>query len=172
MISLSLEGLPLGGADGLSRARRGAGGTARPARQRPLAQLPGKRVEAQAAGVVSYPVPLKEKDKVEYRNETQSLEPKAPCLGSPNEPVAEAGWTCVYRGGNFGSQEAQDKNVKFSTFEDALGNELAPKSAEGGKLGDLVVFRTNEFGVESAVAEPLANPAYLVASGSWAVTAK
>ena len=95
--------------------------------------------------------------------------PKAPCLGNVNEPTAEKANLCVYRGGNAGSKEEEDTNAKFATFEEPIGTE----STTAGKLGALVVFRTEE-GIFAVGETPitLAKPAYLVAGGSWAVTAE
>jgi hypothetical protein len=90
-----------------------------------------------------------------------------------NEPVAEPGNLCVYRGGaGFGSKENEDKNAKFVQFEDFFG-ETVTETGEGnsGALGILIIFRTNEFGVEGAHLT-LAKEAELTAAGSWAVTAK
>jgi hypothetical protein len=132
--------------------------------------------QTQADGVVSLPIPLAEEEKiiVTYRNEAQALQPTAPCLGSPDEPVAEPGNLCVYRGSGFGSKEIEDKNAKFFDFQDAFGHGIASGTAtEGvaGHTGILIVFRTNEF---NAAGNPvtLAKEAHLTASGSWSLTAK
>lgn len=137
---------------------------------------PAGAPQTQAEGSVSLPIPLSagEKLKVVYRNEAQALEPKAPCLGSPNDPVAAPGYLCVYRAGGFGSRESEDKNAKFFDFQDALGDSIASGTeTEGaaGRIGILIVFRTNEFNAEGNPVV-LAKEARLTASGSWSVTAK
>jgi hypothetical protein len=131
--------------------------------------------QTQADGVVSFPIPLAKGEKVKftYRNEREALGPTAPCLGSVNEPVAEPGNLCVYRGGaGYGSKENEDANAKFVQFEDFFG-ETVNETGEGnsGDLGVLIIFRTNEFGKEGAHLT-LAKEAHLTASGSWGVTAK
>lgn len=137
---------------------------------------PAGAPQTQADGVVSLPIPLAEEEKVKvvYRDEAQALQPKGPCVGSPNEPVAEPGNLCVYRGSGFGSKEGEDKNVKFFDFQDAVGDSITSGGeTEGaaGHTGILIVFRTTEF---NASGKPviLAKEARLTASGSWAVTAK
>jgi len=122
--------------------------------------------QAQSDGVVSYPIPLNFTPKLVYRNETEALEPTPPCLGSPTEPVAEPGYLCVYRGGNFGSKESEDKNAQFIGFQDFLGD-----TDEGGLIGQLIIFRTDEFVLEGTH-NLLAHEAALTAAGSWSVTAK
>jgi hypothetical protein len=136
--------------------------------------VPAGGPQTQADAVVSFPIPLGPgfKPKLVYRNETQALEPKSPCLGSPNEPVAEPGFLCVYRGGNFGSKESEDANAKFLGFQDPLGQNItqANEGVNFGPVAVLIVFRTTEF---NAAGEPLtlAKQARLTASGSWALTA-
>jgi hypothetical protein len=108
-----------------------------------------------------------------YRTAAESTKPEAPCLGSVNEPVAEPGNLCVYRGGvGFGSRESEDKNAKFVQFEDFLGETIKETGeANSGDLGVLIIFRTNEFATEGARLA-LAKEATLTAAGSWAVTAR
>jgi hypothetical protein len=137
---------------------------------------PAGAPQTQVDAVVSLPIPLAEEEKIKitYRNEAQALEPKAPCIGSPNEPVAEPGNLCVYRGDGSGSKESEDKNAKFFDFQDALGDSIASGTetkGAGGHTGILIVFRTDEF---NAAGKPvtLANEARLTASGSWSLTAK
>jgi hypothetical protein len=137
--------------------------------------VPSGGPQTQADGVVSFPIPLAKGEKVKftYRTEREALEPKAPCLGSVNEPVAEPGNLCVYRGGaGLGSKENEDRNAKFVQFEDFFG-ETINETGEGnsGDLGVLIVFRTNEFATEGPRLA-LAKEAHLTAAGSWAVTAK
>ena len=137
---------------------------------------PAGAPQTQAEGSISLPIPLSEGErlKVVYRNEAQALEPKAPCVGSPNEPVADPGYLCVYRAGGFGSRESEDKNAKFFDFQDALGDSIASGTetkGAAGHTGILIVFRTDEF---DAAGKPivLAKEARLTASGSWSVMAK
>jgi hypothetical protein len=137
--------------------------------------VPSGGPQTQADGVVSFPIPLARGEKVKftYRNEREALEPRAPCVGSVNEPVAEPGNLCVYRGGaGFGSKENEDRNAKFVQFEDFFG-ETITETGEGnsGDLGVLIIFRTNEFAAEGGHLT-LAKEAHLTAAGSWAVTAK
>ncbi len=127
--------------------------------------------QQQADAAVSFPIPLNEKPapaKVIFLNEKQVSEPGSVvgCAGSANAPVAEPGFTCVYTGGTavVGCQEAENHNAKFFSMEDAAGNKL------GGKLGNLVVFRTTEFAESPEPLVKLAAPANLCAAGSWAVT--
>jgi hypothetical protein len=131
--------------------------------------------QTQADGVVSFPTSLARGEKVKftYRTEREALEPKPPCLGSVNEPVAEPGNLCVYRGGaGFGSTENEDKNAKFVQFEDFFGETITKTGeANSGDLGVLIIFRTDEFAIEGAHLA-LAKEAELTAAGSWAVTAK
>ena len=131
--------------------------------------LPAGVDQYQSDGVVSYAIPTAKSQKATYRGEVAAETAKAPCLGNVNEPIAEKANLCVYRGGNAGSKESEDTNAKFATFEEPIGTE----GEKAGKLGALVVFRTEE-GV-FVVGEPtviLAKPAHLVAAGSWAVTAE
>src|SRR5262249_50685473 len=99
--------------------------------------------------------------------------------GSPNEPQAERGNLCVYRGTQKG-KETEDKNIKepnatgnAETFATPVG-EFIPQGGEC-KTGPnvcqtavLVVFRTAQF-AEPGVTVTAAS--YLDARGSWAVTA-
>ena len=88
---------------------------------------PARAPQTQVDGSVSLSIPLSEAErlKVVYRNEAQALEPKAPCLGSPGQPVADPGNLCVYRGGGLGSRESEDKNARLVDFQTALGNSIA-----------------------------------------------
>ena len=121
--------------------------------------------QMQAQGSASFAIPLKEKPKLHYVKESEVEAPKSPCNGNPLEPSAEPGYLCFYRSGNFGSLESQDKNASFHAFYDPLGVE-----AEGGKIGELIAFRTTTFNEE----EPgtIAAAASLNAEGAWATTAK
>jgi hypothetical protein len=139
---------------------------------------PSGAPQTQAYGVISLPIPLKVEEGLEYkftyRPESESTTPKPPCLGSPVEPTAEAGNFCVYRGGNRGTKEMEDKNAKEIEFQDALGNYIA-NGGEGeghsGHTGVLVLFRTGQFS-ETGTEVTLTAPARLNAAGSWAVTAR
>jgi hypothetical protein len=135
-----------------------------------LIDVPAGGPQAQAMGVVSYPIPLAQRPLVVYRNEVQTESPTPPCVGSVTEPIALPGYLCVYRTGNFGSREAQDKNAKFFGFQDLAGNATTNGAEEGGLLGELIVFRTNEFNAEHPIT--ISKEAALFAAGSWAVTAK
>jgi hypothetical protein len=143
--------------------------------------------QVQAAAVLSFPIPLKKnaKYKVTYRNAEEALAPAAPCLGSVNEPNAEAGNLCVYRGGNFGSLESEDKNVTNGKganakpfFEEFVGNEQytsgSETSGEGnsGDLGIDLVWRTLQFTKEGGEVATLSATSYTAAHGSWAIRTK
>jgi hypothetical protein len=127
-------------------------------------------------GVASFPVRLKETAEIasKYRDEPEAETPESPCVGSVNEPVAEPGWLCTYRGGGgFGSLESQDKNAKFFNFEKPNGVYLIPPGIrEVGVLGALIVFRSNQFTEEGTTPAELTERTYLVAGGSWSVTEK
>jgi hypothetical protein len=120
----------------------------------------------------SMPIPLCKPTVSVYRNELEAESPKEPCNGGVDEAVAEPGFICFYRSGNYGSLESQDKNAAFVGFQDAVGNNYTSEGAPAfNELGTIAVFRTKEFKVESP--KPvLAKEAYLVASGSWGATAK
>jgi hypothetical protein len=141
----------------------------------------------QADGAISFPIRLRKYAELEgipitYRNGTESGTPKTPCLGSPNEPVAETGHLCVYRGvGGIGSEETQDKGVGGKTtptaptvplFDDANGTKIAEIEEGKGRSGVDIVFRTNQFEASSPALATLTEAAYMVAKGSWAVTAR
>jgi hypothetical protein len=115
-----------------------------------------------------------------YRNENEAKSPKAPCLGSVNEPQAVKGNLCVYRGEQVGG-EAEDKNIIEPAAEVAPNGAFAVPQAKfilnGGecnelesqcRTGILVVFRTTGF---TSPAGTVAAASYLDARGSWAVTA-
>jgi hypothetical protein len=144
--------------------------------------------QAEADGVVSFsPQYPKEPStlKVKYKNETESQSPVLPCIGSPNEPVAQKGNLCVLRGLQKG-KEAEDKNITepaaiplpWGTFSTPNG-EFIPNggecNAENGQCqnGVLVIFRTAQFGEAGGGGEPktVTAASYLNVSGSWAVTA-
>jgi hypothetical protein len=133
--------------------------------------IPGD-MQVQEMGVASFPLRLKETATItaKYRNEKESEAPEPPCVGSQNEPFAEPGFLCVYRGGNFGSLESQDKNAKFFNFEKPNGQLLIP--GEVGVLGVLIAFRSNQFTEEGTTPAKLTAETYLDAGGSWAVTEK
>jgi hypothetical protein len=83
------------------------------------------------------------------------------------EPVAEPGNLCVYRGGNFGSLEREDKNAAFSQFRTPLG----VGAGEPSRLGQEVLFRSSEFNEEAPVEAlaPASAPVSLTAEGSWSM---
>jgi hypothetical protein len=145
-------------------------------------QVPAGSEQDQAEGVASLPIPLKTKEKVKlnYRDETEALEAKSPCNGSPSEPVVEAGNFCAYRGGlGQGSKEKGvgvgniDKNVTSIPFFAGPAGEKITETGEHGEgdIAVLIVFRTSEFSEETPVTS-LAAEAHLNAVGSWAVAAK
>jgi hypothetical protein len=119
--------------------------------------------------------------KLNYRNESEAISIIKPCLGAPNEPTAEKGNLCVYRGSS-AAKEAGDKEIiepgaevlPAGTFATPLGEFIA----QGGECAKetgvcqtavMVIFRTKGF-VEAG-GGTVAGPAYLNAFGSWAVTA-
>jgi hypothetical protein len=145
--------------------------------------------QQQASGVVSFnpQYPVGHKLKPRYKNETESQSPAAPCLGSPNEPVAVKGNLCVYRGLQKG-KETEDKNITepaaivlpWGTFATPNGEFLQNNeecNAENGQCrnGLLVLFRTAQFGEAGDLItnEPktVTAASYLNVVGSWAVTA-
>jgi hypothetical protein len=129
-------------------------------------------MQVQQMGAISFPLRLAETATItaKYANEKEGEVITPPCIGTPNEPVAEPGFLCVYRHGNFGSMETQDKNAKFFGFEKPSGQFLIP--GETGVLGALVVFRSNQFTEEGTTPAKLTAETYLDAGGSWAVTEK
>jgi hypothetical protein len=148
---------------------------------------PAGAPQTQADGVASFSIPYPESGnfltapnlKATYRNEAEAVAPRAPCLGSTNEPVAEPGNLCVYRGQGIPQEHAalpgfaHDENAKFVAFQMPGGKllksgELLPtESIELSSL--MIVFRTDEFN-EKTGEVTLAKPAHLTAVGSWALT--
>jgi hypothetical protein len=122
---------------------------------------------------ISFPVKLKTARKITlvYRNQKEAEVPKPPCLGLPNEPIAEPGTLCVYRGGNFGSLEEQDKNAAFFGSEDP-NCAYFTTSKNVGVVGQLVLFRSLDFTEEGTTPATLKEATLLEAGGSWAVTEK
>ena len=88
------------------------------------------------------------------------------CVGTVNEPIAEPGFLCVYRGGNFGSLEEKDKNAGFAGFH-------APNGVPNliNRMGQVVVWRSNEFNEEAPIEalSPASTPVNLTAEGSWSM---
>jgi hypothetical protein len=127
---------------------------------------------------ISFPVRLKKGDTVKavYRTAVQAEQPEAPCVGSPLEPIANAGTLCVYRGFAKGALESQDEGAAFFGFTDTNG-EFFSVSGKVGSIGESVVFRSTE-NTPSFKEEPLEKPgilahaAYMEGFGSWAVTEK
>jgi hypothetical protein len=128
-------------------------------------------------GVVSYQLPLCEKSPppgpVEVKSvrltEAESSEPIAGeffCTGSQNEPGAMPGHVCLFQAGDPGATEAQWKGAKFVKMEEPDG----VASETSGKLGVRAVFQTTGFN-EAAKGTIPAGGSYLVAGGTWAVTA-
>ena len=143
--------------------------------------------QVEAVGAVSFPIPLGASVKTIYRTEAESESPAAPCAGAPDNPTAEKGFLCVYRGfAGIGSKESEDKfaanqpclsaggtlNSECVFFESAKGGPIEETSPEAGKLGVGVVFRTKPFN-ETGTGPPatLTENSYLIAKGSWAVRA-
>jgi hypothetical protein len=131
----------------------------------------------QAAVPISYPIPLcKEAStglnpqlRLRYVNEVQAESPGSVpgCVGNLVAPIAEPGFLCVYRGGNFGSLEKEDKNAGFVTFHTPQG----VGAEEVSRLGQLVIFRSSEFNEEAPI-EALSSgsaPVKLDAEGSWSM---
>jgi hypothetical protein len=144
--------------------------------------VPNGGPQQQANGVVSfnpkYPIEPATLT-LHYRNEAESGSPTKPCLGSVNEPQAEQGNLCVYRGAQKG-KETEDKNIKEPNaagntegFGTLLGEHLengkeCPNEVGLCQTGVLVIFRTAQFAEPSV---PVTAASYLNAFGSWAVTA-
>jgi hypothetical protein len=144
--------------------------------------------QAEADGVVSFSpkYPLETSLKLNYLNEAEALAVKTTiCLGSTNEPQAERGNLCVYRGAQKPAEAENDKEivepgaepvagVLGDTFATPAGEFIHNKvecNKENGQCQTslLVVFRTKGF--TSGPIGTVAAPAYLDARGSWAVTA-
>jgi hypothetical protein len=109
---------------------------------------------------------------LDYKTEPESLAPKAPCLGSVNEPQAEKGHLCIYSGSGV-SKEPENKAAGFIGFDTPFGEAIANHgacNAESGncQTGVLVIFRTTGWTPAPGVT---AAPGYLDNRGSWAVTA-
>ena len=139
--------------------------------------------QMQDEGVVSLPIKLKEYEagegvKLKYRDAEEALKPEKPCLGSVEEPIAEKGFLCAYRGGaGNGSKENEDLNVTkkepevfFQTF---FGTKITEIENVHGNIGVDIVFRTLQFNA-TGTGPPAALTAnsYMAAQGSWAVTAR
>ena len=137
--------------------------------------------QAQAAGVISFPIKLEEKEEgpvFTYRSAEEALKPEAPCLGSVDEPIAEKGNLCVYRGGaGNGSKEGEDRNVTNKKgevfFQSFFGEKIAKQEGVSGQAGVDLIFRTKQFNATGA-GEPaeVTATSYMAAQGSWSVTAK
>ena len=132
--------------------------------------------QQESDGLASFGIPYPEETtlKLTYRNEPESLMPKAPCLGSVNEPTAEPGNVCFYRGSGV-PKEPTDVKAKFTGFVTAFGERKASGetlSKEGSgtaRNGIGISFRTEEF--IDAAPITVKEAAHLTARGSWAVTA-
>jgi hypothetical protein len=136
--------------------------------------------QTEAEGDISYPLKLKllEKPTAVYKTEAQSKEVNiAPCTGSTEKPLANAGTLCVYSGGGFGAQESEFTEAKFFGFVSPAGAtcEVAPlgTTCKSQEVGELILFRTTGFlPTEVGGGPPLPAEAYLNQFGSWAVHAK
>jgi hypothetical protein len=133
--------------------------------------------QAEAEGVVSYPIPLCIKEpfhetgvEAVYLTEKESEEPHAyvarGCGGSQDEAEAEPGHLCVFTSGRTGATEPLWKNAKFREMDEPDGI----PSVFSGQQGDRVVFQTSFFNKEGT-GTILPGGAYLGAGGPWAVTA-
>jgi hypothetical protein len=147
--------------------------------------VPAGGPQEQANGVVSFnpKYPLEPSTlKLKYRNETEAEAPVPPCVGSPNEPQAEKGNLCVYRGLTVAKEATGDREIiepgaevaPAGGFATPLGEfiksgEECNKESGNCQLGVMVVFRTKGF-VEAGTGT-VTGSAYLNAWGSWAVTA-
>jgi len=129
----------------------------------------GHQVNAIAA--ISFPILLAESEAITsvYRSASAAESPEPPCLGNLEEPHAEPGFLCVYRGQNEGSLEKEDTGAAFFGFEKPNGEYQIEEGKDGGKLGMLAVFRSKEF-KEPPVTE-LKAASYMSAAGSWSVAA-
>jgi hypothetical protein len=135
--------------------------------------------QSQTQGVVSYPLKLKllEKPTAVYKGEAESkVTAKAPCEGSTNKPVANAGTLCVYSGGGFGAAEAEFTEAEFKGFMSPVG-EVCETVKEGAtcksqEAGELILFRTKGFVGEAGGGPALGAMAYFNQFGSWAVKVK
>jgi hypothetical protein len=138
--------------------------------------LPSGAPQQQVDGVASFNPPYPTAPatlKVKYKNEKESGETTVPpCLGSTNEPTAEPGNFCAYRGAGV-VVESKDKNAKFVTFEDGNGEEFTsgstlPNEVFTGNLGLRIAFRTTQF---STTPTTVTEATELNAGGGWALTA-
>src|SRR5262249_16941351 len=148
--------------------------------------VPSGGPQAESDGVVSFDpkYPLEPSTlKLTYRNEAEAEAPTLPCVGSVNEPTAERGNLCVYRGLQKG-KEAEDQNITepgaevlpYGPFATPHGEFIGASqkfecNTKGGgncQTAVMVVFRTAQF-AEPAV--KVTADSYLDARGSWAVTA-
>ena len=129
--------------------------------------------QAESDGALTMPCEYGLEPKTEtvtYRNDPESLAPKAPCLGSVNEPTAQPGNLCAYRGSGV-AKEPTDKDAKFIGFDTPFGEEVANgtllnKETDPGRQGMLLVFRTTQF---AAAPVTVTESALLDARGSYAV---
>ena len=136
--------------------------------------------QVQADAVISFPIKLAEQEEgpvFTYRNAEEALKPEAPCVGAVDEPIAEKDHLCVYRGGaGNGSKENEDKNVTDKPsevfFENAFGERIAKQEGVSGQDGANLIFRTKQFNSAGGAPAEVTETSYLVAKGSWSVTAK
>jgi hypothetical protein len=146
--------------------------------------VPAGGPQEQANGVVSFnpKYPLEPSTlKLKYRNEAEALAPQPPCIGSVNEPQAEKGNLCVYRGQTRAKEtadkeiiEPKDEPIPAGAFAAPFGEFIANggecnKETGQCQTGVVVVFRTKGF-LETG-GGTVSGFAYLNAWGSWAVTA-
>ena len=100
------------------------------------------------------------------------------CAGSPNEPVAEAGYLCVYDFATSepGQREGEWKNAKFYSLQDNAGTANVREPALTGnpsksKTGEIIAFRTTTFS-ETGTPSTITAAAMVNAGGVWAVRSK
>jgi len=132
--------------------------------------IPAGGPQGQTSAAISFPIPLNEENKTEYLNEKKVAESglRPNCPGSALKPEAVAGFLCVFQGAIAvdGSLESEWQNAEFNSIAN-----LAGEQGVGGKVGDLVIYRTTEY-VEGAPTHAIAKLASINAAGSWAVKEK
>jgi hypothetical protein len=143
--------------------------------------MPGGGPQAESDASISYNIhlcnegilPGENRTFVEmvYLTEAESEEPikyvERGCEGNSNEAGAQPAHLCVFTANAAGATESVWKNAKFAkmTEPDAVENLFS------GRFGARAVFRTTGFVATGKGTVPAAG-SYLVAGGSWAVTAK
>ena len=144
--------------------------------------LPKESPQAQAYAAITYQCPLGETEEAKpvFMSEKAINEgANENCAGSPNEPVAEEGFLCVYDFATSepGTREGEWKEAGFYAMADNAGTANVREAGKTGnpsksKTGELVEFRTKTFEEGAAGPKTIPAAAYLVAGGVWAVRAK